>query len=445
MGHTDTLRRKVTRLVLPIAFQQFMIALVGASDAVMLGRLNQNAMSAVSLASQVTFVFNLFMAAFIIGENMFVAQYFGKKDYDGISRIFGMVFQISGLVAALFSVGTIFFSECIMRFFTNESEMIAMGGEYLRNVGISYIMSAIAQVYMAVMKNCDAVNLSTVISSITVVLNILLNAFWIFGLFGFPALGISGAALATVAATAVQMIWSVVYVKMNMKQVKIRLWACGRELIKRFLEKTMPVLLNELVWGGGFTMYSVIMGHLGTDAVAANGIANITKNLVVCLCVGLGSAGSIVIGNELGAGHFERAKGAGRALTKASVICGFVSGLVLLALSPAIVRLVDLTPEARGYLSGMLAMSAYYLVGKSVNSITIGGIFPAGGDSKFGLLCDAVTLWCITVPLGCVCAFVLKLPVLVVYFVLNLDEIVKLPVVYRHYKKYGWVKNITEF
>lgn len=441
MKETDIMKKKLVRFVFPIAFQQFMLALVGASDAVMLGRLSQNSMSAVSLASQVTFVFNLFMAAFVIGENMFTAQYYGKKDYTGISKVVSLVLFISGFVAALFLVGAVFFPAHIMRFLTNEPELIAMGSEYLMYVGAVYLLSAISQVYLTFMKNCDAVNLSTIISSMTVILNIILNAVFIFGLFGVPEMGIRGAALATVLATAIQMIWCIVYATAKMKQLRIRL--PDRALIKRFRGKVAPVLLNELVWGGGFTMYSVIMGHLGTDAVAANSIANISKNLVVCLCLGLGSAGSIVIGNELGADHFEEAKRVGKILTKVSVICGILSGAVLLAFSPVIAEVVRMTPTAEKYLRGMLAMSSYYLVGKSVNSMTIGGIFPAGGDSGFGLLCDTVTLWCITIPLGCLCAFLLKLPVLGVYFVLNLDEIVKLPAVYRHYRKYGWVKNIT--
>jgi Na+-driven multidrug efflux pump len=352
MKNTDTLYKKMFCLVLPIAFQQFMLALVSACDAIMLGKLNQNSMSAVSLASQVTFVFNLFMAAFLIGENMFVAQYYGKKDYGNISKIVGLVLRISCLVAICFSIGSILFPNVIMRFFTNDADLARMGCEYLRNVGISYVLSAMAQVYLTLMKNCDAVNLSTLISS--------------------------------------------------------------------------------------------IMGHLGTDAVAANSIANISKNLVVCLCLGFGSAGSIIVGNELGANHLEDAKKAGRTLTIGSILCGVLSGLVLLALSPAITNLVSLTPGAREYLKGMLIISSYYLVGKSINSMTIGGIFPAGGDSRFGLVCDAVTLWCITIPPGYLCAFILKLPILAVYFVLNLDEIIKLPVVYRHYKKYGWVNCLTQ-
>lgn len=444
MKSRNALHRKIVQLVFPIAFGQFMLALVSASDAVMLGRLNQNAMSAVSLASQVTFVFNLFMTAFIIGENMFVAQYYGKKDFINISRVCSLVLCIACFVAVLFCAGAVLFPKGIMYFFTSDRELIAMGSDYLKYVGISYILSAIAQVYLTIMKNCGAVNLSTVISSVTVILNIFLNAVFIFGLLGFPAMGIRGAAVATVTATAIQTIGSVVYVKVKMKSIKLHLSRQERAFTKKFRDKTAPVLLNELIWGGGFTMYSVIMGHLGTDAVAANSIANISKNLVVCLCLGLGNAAGIIVGNELGAGHFEKAKEAGRTLTKASIICGALSGLLLLAISPAIAGVLKLTPEAKEYLRGMLVISSYYLVGKSINSMTIGGIFPAGGDSKFGLLCDTVTLWCVTIPLGCLCAFGLKHSVMVVYFVLNLDEIVKLPVVYRHYKKYRWVNNLTD-
>ncbi|MCM1156678.1 MAG: MATE family efflux transporter [Roseburia sp.] len=443
MKSKNPLYQKLFHLVLPIAFQQFMLALVGASDALMLGRLHQNAMSAVSLASQVTFVFNLFMAAFVIGENMFTAQYYGKKDYGGISDICSLVLRISCIVAVFFMAGAVLCPESVMRILTNESELIVTGGEYLRCVGISYLLSAIAQVCLTLMKNCGAVSISTLISSMTVLLNIVLNAVFIFGFMGIPALGVQGAALATVIATAVQMLWSLFYVLWKMKPVEIHLFRKNGVLVKHFREKTGPVLLNELIWGGGFTMYSVIMGHLGTDAVAANGIANISKNLVVCLCLGLGSAGSIVVGNELGAGHFEEAKEAGKTWTRAAILCGFLSGALLLLLIPVIIRVVKLTPDARTYLRGMLIICSYYLIGKSINSMTIGGIFPAGGDSRFGLFCDTVTLWCITIPLGCLCAFVWKLPVLAVYFVLNLDEIVKLPVVYKHYKKYGWVKNIT--
>ena len=438
-----SLRKEIVRLALPIALQQFMTALVGACDAIMLGKLSQDAMSAVSLATQVTFVFNLFMFAFMAGENMFVAQYYGKGDYTGISQVFSLVTKICGCIAVVFLAGTLFFPEQLMRILTNEETLIVLGSEYLRVIGISYVFSGIAQIFLAIMKNCGAVNMSTLINGVMVILNIALNAVFIFGLSGFPKMGIKGAALATVLATVVQFLWSVGYVLCRIRAVKFSLRSCEKKLFGRFWQKTVPLLINNLAWGIGFSMYSVIMGHLGTDAVAANGIANISKNLVVCFCLGLGNAGSIIVGNRLGADRLQEAKEVGETLTKTAIIAGIVSGLVLIALSPFITKMVDLTPTARGYLQKMLLISSYYIAGKSVNCMTIGGIFAAGGDSKFGMLCDSVTLWCIIVPLGCICAFILKLPVMVVYFVLNLDEIIKLPVVYKHYKKYKWIKNLT--
>lgn len=438
-----SLRKEIVRLALPIALQQFMTALVGACDAIMLGKLSQDAMSAVSLATQVTFVFNLFMFAFMAGENMFVAQYYGKGDYTGISQVFSLVTKICGCIAVVFLAGTLFFPEQLMRILTNEETLIVLGSEYLRVIGISYVFSGIAQTFLAIMKNCGAVNMSTLINGVMVILNIALNAVFIFGLSGFPKMGIKGAALATVLATVVQFLWSVGYVLCRIRAVKFSLRSCEKKLFGRFWQKAVPLLINNLAWGIGFSMYAVIMGHLETDAVAANGIANISKNLVVCFCLGLGNAGSIIVGNRLGADRLQEAKEVGGTLTRTAIIAGIVSGLVLMALSPFITKMVDLTPIARGYLQKMLLISSYYIAGKSVNCMTIGGIFAAGGDSKFGMLCDSVTLWCIIVPLGCICAFILKLPVMVVYFVLNLDEIIKLPVVYKHYKKYKWIKNLT--
>ena len=443
MDGKRSLRKEIVRLALPIALQQFMTALVGACDAIMLGKLSQDAMSAVSLATQVTFVFNLFMFAFMAGENMFVAQYYGKGDYTGISQVFSLVTKICGCIAVVFLAGTLFFPEQLMRILTNEETLIVLGSEYLRVIGISYVFSGIAQTFLAIMKNCGAVNMSTLINGVMVILNIALNAVFIFGLSGFPKMGIKGAALATVLATVVQFLWSVGYVLCRIRAVKFSLRSCEKKLFGRFWQKAVPLLINNLAWGIGFSMYSVIMGHLGTDAVAANGIANISKNLVVCFCLGLGNAGSIIVGNRLGADRLQEAKEVGGTLTKTAIIAGIVSGLVLIALSPFITKMVDLTPTARGYLQKMLLISSYYIAGKSVNCMTIGGIFAAGGDSKFGMLCDSVTLWCIIVPLGCICAFILKLPVMVVYFALNLDEIIKLPVVYKHYKKYKWIKNLT--
>ena len=442
----DKFGEKILKLALPITAQQFMLALVSACDAFMLGGLNQNSLSAVSLASQITFVFNLILTALTIGENMFVAQYYGKKDFDGLRTSAGLVLKYVLLVSFFFLIATLFVSGMLMRLFTNDTTLIDYGKKYLKLIGLSYVFSGVLQVLQGILKNCGHVGKCTMVSLVVVCSNIVLNAVFIYGYFGFPRMEIAGAALATVIANGIGLV-----ITIYILHSKNELWI-GRAdirnqevyITKKFWKHVYPVLLNELVWGGGFTMYSVILGHLGSDAVAANSIANITKNLLICVCTGFGYGGSIIIGNLLGEGKRSEAGKSGNILCKIAVFSGCLTGGMILLLTPVILHFTNLTDTATGYLKYMLFMSSYYVIGKSINSMTIGGIFPAGGDTKFGLQCDAVTMWCFAVPLGYIAAFVLKLPVLIVYFVLNLDELVKLPAVFKHYRQYKWLKNLTE-
>ena len=442
----DKFRNKILKLALPITAQQFMLALVSACDAIMLGGLNQDSLSAVSLASQITFVFNLLLAALTIGENMFVAQYYGKKDFDGLRISAGLVLKYVLAVSVLFFIATLLIPETLMELFTNDSMLIDYGIKYLKLIGLSYVFSGVLQALQGILKNCGYVGKCTMISTIVVFSNIVLNAIFIYGYFGFPRMEIAGAALATVIANGIGLVVAI-FILHSKKELWVGIAdirAGNIYITKKFWKHVYPVLLNEIAWGGGFTMYSVIMGHLGSDAVAANSIANITKNLLICVCTGFGYGGSIIVGNLLGEGKLSEARKSGNVLCKIAVFSGILTGGMILLLTPAILYFTNLTDIAGGYLKYMLFMSSYYVIGKSINSMTIGGIFPAGGDTKFGFMCDAVTMWCFAVPLGCITAFVLKLPVLMVYFVLNLDELVKLPAVFKHYRKYKWVKNLTE-
>lgn len=438
-------RKKLLSLVLPITFQQFMLAVVSVSDALMVGVIGQDLLSAVSLASQITFVYNLFLTAMTIGTSMFAAQYWGKGDKDAVERILGIVLRSSMSVSFVFFLGATFLPEYLMRIFTPDPELIHYGVQYLQIVGITYLLCGISQIYLCIMKNSGLASMSMIISSTAAFLNIVLNAVLIYGLFGAPRMEAAGAAAATAIARAAELLW-VFWELRKTGRVKIRFLYIRKPdqgLKKDFWHYTLPVLGNELVWGGGFTMYSVIMGHLGTDAVAANSIANIVKNLIASLAGGIGNGGSIMVGNELGAGRLEMAKAYGKKLCHIAVVSGILSGIFLLLISPLVLQVTDLSPKAEGYLKWMLVMCAVYMVGKYVNGTTIGGIFCAGGDSRFGFLCDAVTLWCFTVPVGLLAAFVLKWPVLAVYFIVNSDEIVKLPAVYLHYGKYKWLKDLT--
>ena len=436
---------KLFSLVLPIAFQQFMLAAVNASDALMLGLLDQDSLSAVSLAGQVQFVFNLFLAAMTIGASMLAAQYWGKGDRDAVERILALVLKITTPVSLAVFLAAQLCPGLLMRIFTRDEVLIAGGVRYLQVVGLSYLMTGISQIFLCILKNSGQAMKSTVISSFSVVLNIFLNAVFIFGFWIFPEMGIAGAALATVIAKAAELLWLFAEsCREGRIHLRMRYVIHTDPLLRKdFWKYTTPVLANEMVWGCGFTMYSVIMGHLGSDAVAANSIANIVKNLIACFCSGIGNGGGILVGNELGQGNLEKARSYGGRLCRISIVSGIISGLVLLALSPLILSVSNLSDVSAGYLRGMLLICSYYMIGRAVNATTIAGIFCAGGDSRFGLLCDTVVMWVIAVPLGLISAFVLNLPVLAVYFVISLDEMVKLPALYRHYKKYAWVKDLT--
>ncbi|MCC8105689.1 MAG: MATE family efflux transporter [Clostridiales bacterium] len=437
--------QKLTSLVFPIALQQFMLAVVSASDAIMLNLISQDKMSAVSLATQITFVENLFLTAMTIGLSMLAAQYWGKKDVKAVEQIFAYVLKITAAVCFVFFIASLACPRLIMGLLTNEPVLIEGGAEYLRIVSPSYLLTGISQVCLCVLKNCDRAKKASLISSVCMIGNLFLNLVFILGFLGLPRLEIAGAAIATTIARGAEVLWCAAALsKEGRLKLRIRnILKNDKMLCHDFWKYTAPVLGNEIVWGIGFTMYSVIMGHLGSDAVAANSVAGIVKNLVCCLCLGLGSGGGIMVGNELGAGRLKQAGDYGDRLCVLSVLVGILSGILLLILRPLIFFAAALNDTATGYLNGMLLVCTYYMIGKSVNSTTISGIFCAGGDSKFGFLCDTVVMWCISVPLGIFSAFVIKLPVIAVYFIVSLDEIIKLPAVYIHYKKYRWVKNLT--
>ena len=441
----DPFYQQLTALVLPIMIQSFMLALVSATDAAMLGIVSQDSLSSVSLAGQVQFVLNLFVTGIAMGTGIIAAQYWGKGDADSIERVIPVALRANLICGAAFTLCAFFMPQLLMLIFTDEPPLIQLGAAYLRAVSPSYLLCAVSQIYLTVLKNTGAAAVSSRISSSAVVLNIVLNAVLIFGLAGFPALGVRGAAYATAIARAVELAWSAVATRRR-RVVMVRwdrLLQRDRVLAGDFWKYTRPALAASMVWGIAFTLYSVIMGHTGTDAVAANSIVSIAKSLLSCLIRGVGGGAGIMIGNLLGAGELEKAREYGGRLTRLAILIGCCSGGLLMLISPLIVRLVGYGETASYYLQGMLLFCGVNLAFQSVNHVVLDGIFCAGGDSKFDMVGNLGAMWCFAVPVGFLAAFWLKLPVLAVYCIVNMDEIVKMPAVYLHYKKYIWVRNIT--
>ena len=437
--------RELFTIVTPIAFQYLMASLVSASDAFMLGFLDQESLAAASLAGQAAFVFSLFYGAFVFGCNVLAAQYWGKRDHRSVEEVLAVTMRYSLLVGAVFTLSALIFPEQIMRIFTSDSKLVEAGADYLRTVALSYVLTGFTQAYFGIMKICGRAGLSSLIGSSSVVLNIILNYILIFGAAGAPKMGISGAALATVISRvfeAAMVAAAVMRGKCPVLRVSMMLRG-SRVLHRDYWRYALPILINQIGWGCGVAMYSVIMGHLGSDATAANSIASIVRSMIASLCWGIASGVGIVTGGMLGRNELEKAKKAGGSFVRFSIITGALSGLVILACTPLVLNVVKLNSQAQHYLKYMMFLAAYYIIGNSLNSTVIVGIFPSGGDTRFGMVCDVITLWAVVVPLGLLGAFVLKLPVLAVAAILTLDEFVKLPAVYRHYMKFRWLRNIT--
>jgi putative MATE family efflux protein len=437
--------RELITLVIPIALQNLISATAVSADIVMLGVVGQSAMSAVSLAGQITFVLTLFYMGMSAGAGILTAQYWGKKDLQTIQRIFSIACVFSMCISFLFFIISLLYSEPLMRLFTNDEELIRYGAIFLHSISFSYLAMGITQIFLGVIRSMEQARLSATISSIGLLLNILLNALCIFVFFpGMPEKAITAVALTTVFARFLELGWCIVYSK---TRGNIRLQfpardAIQRKLLKDFLRYTLPIQGNYIVWGCALTATAAIIGHVNADMVAANSVASVVKNLAVVLCGGIATGGSVLVGKYLGNGEIGMAQKAGNRMNLYAFLFGILAGVAILLMKP-LVFMVDLNDTAQGYLHGMLYICAYYCIAKSMNTTIIAGIFTAGGDSKFGFWCDTVVMWGIILPLGYLCAFVWKLPPITLYAVLSLDEIIKLPIAFIRYRQFKWLNNIT--
>ena len=433
---------QLKKLMLPIAFQSLVHSAVSAGDAAMLGFISQDAMAAVSLTAQIQFVQNMFLSTFVSGATLMTAQYWGKGDKSTVGRIFSLILRYAFFVSAVFFLAALFVPEKMIGFYTVEPELIRIGSEYIRIASLSYLLTGISQCFLCVMKTTGNTKQSVAISSFSLGLDTVLNAVFIFGLFGCPAMGARGAALTTVISRVIELALALFFT------VRSGVLPKGLLRIVPILEKdfwrySFPLLLNCLTWGMGTTSYSAIIGHMGGNATAANSVAALVRSLAVFLCQGLGRGGEILLAGLMGAGELDKARRYGRKLSILSVVFGCVASCLVLLIGPVISSFMTLSAEARELLQFMLMITAGYVITYSINTVVICGVFSSGGDTYFDAYSVAVTMWLFILPMAAMAAFWWHLPVLAVYGILSLDEVIKIPWVYAHYKKYKWLRNIT--
>lgn len=432
-------------LAVPIGLQNLLTALVGASDALMLGRLSQDAISAVSLANQISFLMMLFYGAILGGGGALLAQYWGKGDKNMGKNIFAMMMKWTIAVELIFFAAAMMMPNSLMRIFTPDPELIRMGASYLRIVGFSYLFAGISQCYFVVMKLEGKASKSLMISIVTLAADMLLDFFLIYGIAGAPKLGANGSAYSTVCVELLALMYCIAesYRKDSTHPAYVNFTWHSREIFGDFCKIALPMLSSSLAWGLSISMHSFIMGHMGSDATAAASISSIALEIVTCVCKGVSAGAGIMLGKILGQDLFDKAKSYGRKLSRMSFAIGGIHALLLAAVGPLMVRFFVLSDQARHYLIYMLLFMGLYVMAYSINTIVVCGIFPAGGDAMYDAKSVFFATWCFAIPLSLLALFVFQWPVMYVYMLMCADEIIKLPWVFPRYRKYIWVKNLT--
>ena len=412
----------------------------------MLGRLDEAAISAASLAGQVYFIMTLLFFGLTSGAAVLTAQYWGKGDKKTIEKVLGLAVRLAVVIAALFTAAALIFPDKLMRIFSSEADVIEQGAHYMRIVALAYIPAAITMVYLNVMRSVERVIISTVVYTISLFVNVVLNAVFIFGLCGAPALGVRGAAIATAIARYCEFFIVIFYASRMNKTIRVRgsyLLKTEKILVSDFVKYALPVAANELMWGGGISMVTAIIGHMGKSAVAANSVAQVVRQLAMVVIFGVANATAIMLGKAIGEGKKENARIYSVRFLKITLALGVGGAIVVLGVSPIIRSFMTLGDEANSYLSAMMYVMSYFVFVSGFNTVLIVGVFRAGGDTKFGLLLDCGALWCIVIPLGAFAAFYLKFPVIAVYIILTSDELMKLPFSFWRYKSLKWLKDVT--
>ena len=441
----DDFYSQIFKLAIPIIIQNLLSAAVNSADVIMLNYVGQSSISAVSLAANYSSILFMVYYGLGTGASLLCSQYSGKNNLQAIHAVEGIALRFSVGISILVALIAFMMPQRMMQLFTADPELIVIGSSYLRVMGITYICWGISEIYLAVLRSIGRVTISMVLNVLAFVLNIFLYAVFIFGLFGAPKLGATGVAIATALSRLIQLLACVIVSVMS-KDVKLNpayMFLRSKVLFHDFIRLSLPALGNDLSWSVAFSMYSVILGHLGTDAVAANSLVIVVRNIGSVFCFAIASAGTILLGQIMGKGDLEKSKKYASRMLRLTVITGALGGVIVLAVTPFVLKFASLNETAMHYLKYMLLINSYYIMGSAVNTALIAGVFRAGGDTKFGLICDTVDMWVYAVPLGFFAAFVLKLPVLWVYFLLCTDEFVKWPWVLHHYRMGEWAKNIT--
>jgi putative MATE family efflux protein len=439
--------RQLFKIGIPITIQQATFSLLNMVSFVMVGHFGDVSMAAVGVAGQVYFLLNLFLFGVVSGSAMVTAQLWGKRDIEKIRKVLALCLWMSLAISAIFVILAETIPAQIIGFYSSDPQVIALGSDYLRILAGAFIFFSVTFSYGLVLRSVGNVLLPVFISVASLVLNILLSWLLIFGKFGMPEMGVLGAAWSAFISRIVECVALLVVVYGSRSPVA----ASPRELMSfdgrffvRVMKPVLPVIINELAWSLGITVYNKAYGRIGTVALAAINIASTVDNLALALFMGISNATSVAVGNSIGAGERDKAyRYAGRSLGLGTALAVLVGALVLLTRNP-VISMYKVSTEAADSAFRILTILGLFLWIRGTNMTIIVGILRGGGDTVFSLGLDGLIIWILGVPMALLGAYVFQLPVYWVYLMVMSEEVAKWTLGLWRYFSHKWIHDLTQ-
>ena len=440
---------EMVAIALPITLQNLIANSVNMLDTLMISSLGEKSLAAVGFANQVFFLYAVTIFGISTGASVFIAQFWGKRDGENIKKVLGLSLTLSSILGIIFTLLVILFPQSIMRIFSKDPEVIRLGMDYLGIVVFTYIITGLSFSYSVASRSIGQAKMPMVVSIISFVTNGVFNYLFIFGKFGFPKLGVKGAAYGTLIARIVEMLiilYAIYSDEENPLAGKLKeLTNWNRNFIKKYLNTSYPVMINEALWSLGNVMYSVAYSKIGTEAAASVQILNTVYNLFMVLARGMANACTVMVGNKIGADEEDIAIDYANKFLKISLINGVILGGVLYFSSGVILKIFrNLSPEVYTMSKQLLTVLALFFFLKALNSTLIVGVLRGGGDTKFSMKLEMAAVWLVGVPLAFLGATVFKLPVHLVVALVYMEEVVKTSVGIPRVMSKKWVKNVIQ-
>ncbi len=441
-----TFLRELLVIAIPISFQQLINASLNMLDVIMVGQLGESAIAALGLSNQVFFVLILLLFGTTSGMAIFTAQFWGKQEIDSIRKVLGMSLITAVGFALIFTLAAILIPETVLGFYTNDAEVIALGSGYLRIVGFTYVPMAIATAYIAVLRSIRLIRLTVIATVSALIFKTILGYCLIFGIGGLPALGVRGAAIGTASGWALELVLLLILIytqKTPLAANPLTFFSFDMSFFGRVLKTALPAVLNELFWSFGITTYYAIYAHIGTDSIAAINVNATMEELGFVVFMGLGNACAVMVGNRIGARKKDEAYEIVRRVTILGVAFAVIVGVIIFLLRDVVVGLYDLSPSGVNNVRMLMLMMACTLWIRMFNFSVFIGALRAGGDTRFALLMEICSIWLIGVPAAYFGAFVLHLPVYLVYLMVALEEFAKAFVSGWRFRSRKWIHDLV--